>query len=281
MAIKMAELGGLGIIHRFMSIQEQVEISERWRFSSAHGNQPLAHSLGVVKKDKERYDVLVAERAADILCIDIAHGAQTQMLDSITYLRSIGFEGTIISGNVCTHAGAAALMHAGADVVKVGVGPGSVCTTRIKTGCGMPQLTAVDDCASFPVIADGGIKKPGDAVKALAVGASAIMIGGMLAGTDCVPGWHEDLSYITYAGSASSHTKVNFGLPDENAEGIVKQVKTKPMGSTEKVIENIMEGVRSGISYNGSTSLQELFDNAEFVRVTPAGVVEASPHFSG
>lgn len=280
MAAEMAMLGGLGIIHRFMSIEDQLKISNHWKLSSAHGNQPIAHSLGLYQKDKERYDVLVKEDAADILCIDTAHGYRTSMEDSIKYLRDIGFEGAIIAGNVCTRAGSKALLDAGADLVKVGVGPGSVCTTRIKTGCGMPQLSAIEDTMG-PRIADGGIKQPGDAVKALAVGAGAIMIGGMLAGTDCVPGWHEDLSYITYAGSASSHTKVTFGMSDENAEGVMKQVEAKPVGSTRKVIEYLVEGIRSGLSYNGAMNLQEHFDNAEFVRVTPAGVLEARPHFSG
>jgi IMP dehydrogenase len=280
MASKMAELGGLGIIHRFMSIQDQLDITQRWRRSKVTRTSPIAHSLGLYTQDKERYDVLVKEDAANILCIDTAHGYRTSMEDSIKYLRDIGFEGAIIAGNVCTREGSEALIQAGADLVKVGVGPGSVCTTRIKTGCGMPQLSAIDDTVG-PRIADGGIKKPGDAVKALAVGASAIMIGGMLAGTDRVPGWHEDLSYITYAGSASSHTKIAYGMTDENAEGVVKQVETKPEGSTEKTIEYLVEGIRSGLSYNGAMNLQEHVSNAEFVRVTPAGVLEAQPHFSG
>ena len=288
MAEKMNELGGLGIIHRFMSVQEQLDITSRWKLSSAHGNRPIAHSLGLVKKDKERYDVLVKEKAADILCIDTAHGFQQQMLDSVKYLRDIGFEGILIAGNVCTHTGTWQLIHEGVDLVKVGIGPGSVCTTRIKTGCGMPQLTAIEDCATvvdgsplYPVIADGGITKPADIVKAMAVGASFTMIGGMLAGTDCVPGWEEDLSFINYAGNASSHTKVNFGLPDDNVEGIIKTIPTKPRGSTEKVIEYIKEGLVSGLSYNGSMNMVEHVKKAQFVRTTLAGVHEATPHFSG
>lgn len=304
MAIKMALLGGLGIIHRYMSINDYISIWTRWRLDPRLDNKPIAFAVGSVHSDKER--ISWCAQCADIICIDIAHGDSVHMLDTLDYLiNEKKFTGPIIAGNVCTLDATRFLMNEGASIVKVGVGPGSVCTTRIKTGCGYPQLNAIVNCSEFPIIADGGIKCPGDAAKALAGGAAAIMIGGLLAGTDCVPGWDQtmkiynealerhrsgftgsswaniDSPSIVYRGMASKEARKNFGQEGTNAEGVSKTVKCKPEGSTENVIIDLMEGIRSAMSYTGANTLEEFNQLAKFVRVSTTSQIENHPHFEG
>ena len=185
MAAAMAKLGGLGILHRFMSIEQNVAEYRRASESGAVGV-----CVGVSGDAMERAEALVAA-GASILCVDVAHGHSKMVNQMVRALRDkFGDNICIIAGNVATYAGADYLSAAGADVIKVGIGPGSVCTTRIKTGFGVPQLSAILDCRKVdrPLIADGGIRTPGDAVKALAAGACCVMLGGMLSGTNETPG---------------------------------------------------------------------------------------------
>lgn len=306
MAKKMGELGGLGLIHRYMSEEEQLRIIESWPYEGPI----LGLSLGTLSNDKKRIDTTInyinmysgVDEKNVVLCIDIAHGDSKHMLETIEYVRAKGWEGTLMAGATCTPEGTSRLLNAGADIVRVGVGNGSACSTRIKTGCGYPQFSAVLECAEIgPIIADGGIRTPGDAAKALAAGAKAVMIGGMLAGTDCVPGWDiamksyftniphseytdisrhpNDMPSISYRGMASKAARAAFGQKPVNAEGISCTVKAKPEGSTEMVIQDLGEGIRSAMSYSNSNSLEEFKERAIFQRVTSNVVNENIPHF--
>jgi IMP dehydrogenase len=308
MAAKMAELGGLGLVHRYMSIEEQMKILDEWP-SGPTNTEVLGLSFGTLKNDKERIDTTLGylkhyssvKEENVVFCVDIAHGDSLHMLDTIKYIRDAGWENTLMAGATCTYEGTKRLIDAGADIVRVGVGPGSACTTRVKTGCGYPQLSAIMECAEAgQIIADGGITTPGDAAKALAAGASAVMIGGMLAGTDCVPGWDiamqsyhanipnasltdmrrhpEDMPSIKFRGMASAEAREAFGAKPENAEGISCTVKARAEGSTAKVIESIAEGIRSAMSYTNSRILDEFYHNSVFLKVSPAVTKENTPH---
>jgi IMP dehydrogenase len=291
MAMTMAAMGGLGIVHRFMSPEEQLKITYSIRFNHLTKSSPVCHSVGSARNDQDRIDFLIQNNAADILCIDMAHGNNTHhMRYTIRYIRNSGFKGPIIAGNVAGKGAADNLIEWGADMVKVGIGPGSVCTTRIKTGVGVPQLTAIGcntynprfwDGPSAPVIADGGIRYPGDASKALVAGATSVMIGGMLAGTDCVPGWDNSEQILYHAGNASKSVKNEFTQDSSNTEGVTKMIERQPLGSTEAVITEICEGIRSTMSYVGASNLRELYERGQFNRVTANAVAENHPHLVG
>ena len=284
MAKSMAQLGGLGILHRFMSIEANVAA-----YREAREAGPTGVSIGVSGDSIERAEALVAA-GADILCVDVAHGHSKMVNQTVRHLREkFGDNICIIAGNVATYAGADYLTAAGADVIKVGIGPGSVCTTRIKTGFGVPQLTAILDCRKVdrPIIADGGIRTPGDAVKALAAGASCIMLGGMLAGTEETPGQRVEKvghdgkkSYIkVFRGMASREAQEDYmgAMADwKTAEGISIEVPAK--GSVNAVIGDVMGGIRSGMTYCGAKDLRDLQRKAQFMEVSRAGVEEGLPH---
>lgn len=284
MAKSMAQLGGLGILHRFMSIEANVAA-----YREAREAGPVGVSIGVSGDSIERAEALVAA-GADILCVDVAHGHSKMVNQTVRHLREkFGDNICIIAGNVATYAGADYLTAAGADVIKVGIGPGSVCTTRIKTGFGVPQLTAILDCRKVdrPIIADGGIRTPGDAVKALAAGASCIMLGGMLAGTEETPGQRVEKvghdgkkSYVkVFRGMASREAQEDYmgAMADwKTAEGISIEVPAK--GSVAAVIGDVMGGIRSGMTYCGAKDLRDLQRKAQFMEVSRAGVEEGLPH---
>ena len=284
MASKMAALGGLGILHRFLSIEDNVAELRRCADPSRIGV-----SIGIGDAGLERAEALVAAGAA-IICVDVAHGHAKSVNQTLRDLRAkFGHNVVLIAGNVATYAGADYLAAAGADAIKVGIGPGSVCTTRIKTGFGVPQLTALMSCRQVdrPLIADGGVRTPGDAVKALAAGASMVMLGGMLAGCDETPGDAHELvdengalvKVKRFRGMASREAQEEFmGKMDEwkTAEGIAVDVPAR--GPVENVIRDLMGGIRSGLTYAGAATLGELQRKAQFIRVTPATTVESSPH---
>jgi IMP dehydrogenase len=218
-----------------------------------------------------------------IFCIDIAHGDSDRGVDMTTWIRTHYPETLIISGNVATGEGAKRLWNAGADVVKVGVGPGSLCTTRIETGNGVPQLTALIDVAKarleqedahdqhpYYIISDGGIKNAGDMVKALCF-SDMVMAGNVFAGSKETPGTVLSImgkTYKEYKGSSTHKTN--------HVEGVAAIVPTK--GSFNSILNKLLEGLRSGCSYQGAHKLIELQDNPEFVRITNAGLVESHPH---
>ena len=284
MALAMARLGGLGILHRFMSIEQAVTDYRRVREVGQ-----VAVSIGVSGDAMERAEALVSA-GAEILCVDVAHGHSKMVNQTIRELRDkYGENLCIIAGNVATYAGADYLAAAGADVIKVGIGPGSVCTTRIKTGYGVPQLSAILDCRKVdrPIIADGGIRVPGDAVKALAAGAACIMLGGMLAGTDETPGARVERtgeggkkSYVkVFRGMASREAQEDFmgAMADwKTAEGISIEVPAR--GPVTSVISDVMGGIRSGMTYCGAKDLKELQRKAQFMEVSGASISEGLPH---
>lgn len=305
MAAQMAALGGLGIIHRYMSVEDTksriIEWSQRGEF--ARGN-PLALSVGSIDNEMERkrLDAILRDTKRFwndeqiILCVDLAHGHSKHMIKSVSAIRSeYKFTGTLIAGNTATAEGTDSLMRAGADIVRVGVGGGSACTTRQKTGCGVPQLSSVlDSAATGNVISDGGHRIPADIAKAIAAGAQFVMLGGMLAGTDCTPHWDEamahhqkslqfgsagDLPEVSYRGMASKEAREAFSGIGKNAEGAAFRTKIKPEGSTKEVVDHIMEGVRSAMSYVNAVTIPEFMEKAQFIRVTPTTIQENVPHF--
>ncbi|MEW6732234.1 MAG: guanosine monophosphate reductase [Acidobacteriota bacterium] len=284
MANCMASLGGLGILHRFMTIEQNIQ-----ELRKANDKTRLGVSIGVGEPGLERAEALIAE-GAEIVCVDVAHGHAKLVNQTIRKLRQRYKDNiVIIAGNVATYAGADYLAAAGADVIKVGIGGGSVCTTRIKTGFGVPQLSAIMMCRQVDrvLIADGGIRTPGDAVKALAAGASFVMLGGMLAGTLETPGEAKvrhtadgrEVPVKSFRGMASREAQEDFmGSMAEwkTAEGIAIEVPLR--GSAVDVIRDVVGGIRSGMTYAGAATLKDLQRKAQFMLISSAGVHESMAH---
>ena len=299
MAIAMAELGGVGIIHRFMTIEEQSEhvsqtivslfettqdyVPKTWEMIYGYGNKgvvPVAAAIGANGDYLERAQELV-KNGANVILIDVAHGYHKFVKDALTNLKkTLPSHVDVIAGNIATAQAAIALEDWGADALRVGIGGGSLCTTRIKTGFGVPNVTSLIDVATYanvPVIACGGIRTSGDIAKALAVGADAIILGSLLAGTKEAPGAIVEKSnglYKRYRGAASLETKSIHGQSTRNVEGDSTIVPFK--GGAKFIVEGLLDGVRSALSYAGASNIQEF--NPEYVIVTNAGVAEAKPH---
>ncbi|MDS0490416.1 IMP dehydrogenase [Lacticaseibacillus paracasei] len=263
----------------------------------AHGRLLVAAAVGVTSDTFDRAQALL-DAGADAIVIDTAHGHSAGVIRKIKEIREQFPLATLIAGNVATAEATEALYDAGVDVVKVGIGPGSICTTRIVAGVGVPQLTAIYDAASVArkrgktIIADGGIKYSGDIVKALAAGSNAVMLGSLLAGTDEAPGQFEIYQgrrFKTYRGMGSlgamaqahgsSDRYFQSGVNEANKlvpEGIEGRVAYK--GSLGDVIFQMLGGIESGMGYVGAPNLQELQDNAQFIQITGAGLRESHPH---
>lgn len=283
---KMAEAvflsGGLSILHRFMPLDEQIQIINN--LVSKHGNSLLDHvgvSVGVKDDDQENVKRFVA-CGVRIFCIDIAHGDSLHCVNMTEWIRNTAPDSLIISGNVATGSGATTLWEAGADVVKAGVGGGSLCTTRVETGAGVPQMTAIMDVAEARVefeikynkrvyiIADGGIRRTGDVVKSLCF-ADMVMVGNIFAGSSDSPGSVLLISGKTYKEYRGSSTHKS-----SHIEGVVAIVPTKD--SFANILEKIKDGLTSGLSYQGVDNLIDLKDSPEFVKITNAGLIESHPH---
>ncbi|ATO54353.1 IMP dehydrogenase [Loigolactobacillus coryniformis] len=261
------------------------------------GRLLVAAAVGVTSDTFERAEALL-EAGADAIIIDTAHGHSAGVIRKIGEIRARFPKATLIAGNVATAAATRALYDVGVDVVKVGIGPGSICTTRIVAGVGVPQLTAIYDAASVAreygktIIADGGIKYSGDIVKALAAGGNAVMLGSMLAGTDEAPGEFEIYQgrrFKTYRGMGSmaamdsthgsSDRYFQSGVNEANKlvpEGIEGRVAYK--GKLADIVYQMVGGLRSGMGYVGAANLQSLADDAQFVRISGAGLRESHPH---
>jgi IMP dehydrogenase len=245
----------------------------------------------------DRHDRTAALVAAgvDVLVIDTAHGHSKGVLDAVTATK-LDFPGVVvIAGNVATAEGTEALIHAGVDGVKVGIGPGSICTTRVVAGVGVPQITAVTDCArvadrfDIPIVADGGVKHSGDITKALAAGASTVMIGSLFAGTDEAPGdlvLYQGRSYKVYRGMGSL-SAMRKGSKDRYSQGGTANEKLVPegiegrvphRGSLASIVYQMVGGLRAGMGYTGCISIQELRTKAKFIRVTAQGLRESHVH---
>lgn len=269
----MARRGGLALIHRFMTPEAQCEMfkpfKDHWR--------NVGCSVGVKEEDYARADVLV-QSGCKIICVDVAHGDHELCMNMCVYISEKYPDVLLIAGNVATGEAALRLWKAGADAIKVGVGPGSLCTTRIETGNGVPQLTALWDVhearkrsdADFAIIADGGIRNAGCIVKALCF-AEAVMLGSLLAGTDETPGQVitiGDKQYKQYAGSSTHRAS--------HVEGVSAIVPLK--GPVDDILRMLVEGVKSGCSYQGARSLRDLQTDPEFVRLSHSGLSESKPH---
>lgn len=286
MAVALKTFGGLGIIHRFLTIPEQVEEVKKIEQAACRNSQtPTAAAIGVAGDWEERARELV-NAGATCLSIDIAHGHHVLMKKTLNRLRS-WFKGCVIAGNVATSEGYRDLLDWGADVVKVGIGGGSICTTRLKTAHGCPTLQTIIECADSNdgdpsrIIADGGIRDSGDIVKALAAGAGAVMIGRLLAGTVETPGkvfTHADGSrYKHYTGMAAVASWR--GGEKRHVEGVSAEVPAR--GPVREVLEELCEGIRSGLSYSGAFNLTGLRNRARFGVQTVAGGIEGTPHIFG
>lgn len=286
MANAMTELGGMALLHRFCTIDANVEM-----FKKVKSSDKCGVSIGLGKDGLERAEALVGA-GASLICVDVAHGHSKEVNRTIRSLReSYSDNILVIAGNVATYAGADYLAAAGADVIKVGIGAGSVCTTRIKTGFGVPQLTAISECHKVDraLIADGGIRFPADAVKALAAGADFVMLGGMLAGTDETPGKTTEvkrdgktLRVKQFRGMASREAQEDFmgGMAEwKTAEGVAIEVLCR--GPMKGVVQDMMGGIRSGMTYCGASTLKDLERKAQFMEITPAVRVEGTPHAVG
>ncbi len=277
MANFMAKKGGMGVLHRFMNVDDNIK-----QFKDCKGK--VFVSIGCNQTELERAEAL-RDAGADYFCVDVAHAHAKYVGKTLKQLRQILPEQCIMAGNVATYAGADYLASCGADVIKAGIGGGSVCSTRIKTGFGVPMLTCIQDCARSDrsIVADGGIRTAGDIVKALAFGADFVMIGGMLAGTRPTPGrviTKEDGRKVKeYRGMASQEAQVNFlGEMREwkTAEGVSTEVAYRE--DEEAIIADIIGGLRSGLTYSGSDTIGELQRKLNYVLITPAGRTESLPH---
>ncbi len=282
MADFMGDNRGIGVLHRFMPIDENVAMWKACRHDTFV-------SVGCSKEELERTEAL-RDAGATLFCIDVAHAHAKYVGRTLKNVREIlGRDSCLMAGNVATYAGADYLASCNADLIKVGIGGGSVCTTRIKTGFGVPNLTAIRECAKVDrsIVADGGMRSPGDLVKALAFGADFLMVGSMLAGTRPTPGevcvrtdpQGTEVKYKAYRGMASSEVQDDYhgGMAEwKTAEGIRVEVPYRE--DEERIIADIIGGLRSGLTYGGSSTIKELQRKLDYVIVTPAGRTESLPH---
>jgi IMP dehydrogenase len=294
------------------------DIQKKLKYPSASkdekGRLRVGGAIGATGEFLERAEELVNARV-DVLAIDSAHGHSSRVLDAVREIKK-RFPGVgLLAGNVATYEGAIALMDAGADAIKVGIGPGSICTTRMVTGAGMPQITAIAEAAraaqerGIPVIADGGIKYSGEVTKAIAAGASSVMIGSLFAGVDESPGetiLYQGRSFKSYRGMGSL-TAMSQGSGEryfQSAEDLAKEIDTEGVvqrerngqnrlakfvpegiegrvpyrGPLEAMVYQLVGGLRSGMGYLGCSSIAELQQNAQFVRISNAGLRESHVH---
>lgn len=291
MAIAMGKEGGLGVIHKNVSAEDQAAAVRQVK----QAGYQVGAAVSVGDAAKSRAATLVEARV-DVLVVDSAHGHSQGVLEMISFLKSKYPDVQIIGGNVATAEATKDLIKAGVDAVKVGIGPGSICTTRIVAGVGVPQLSAIMDCTkeaqkyNIPIIADGGIRYSGDIVKALAAGADCVMMGGVLAGTDEAPGEvieHNGKKYKIYRGMGSLEA-MQLGSKDRYLQESITETKklvpegivgkTLYKGPADQVIYQLLGGLRAGMGYSGAETISELHIRARFVRITPAGISESHPH---
>lgn len=283
MAYAMRDNGGLGIIHRYMSIEDQV-----LQVKEIMSENPVAVGIATGARDDfvTRAWRCIDEGACMVL-VDTANGHSELAINAVkTLRRSLGNNIHIMAGNVATYDGFKRLEDAGADSIRVGIGGGAVCTTRLVSGHGIPTLTSIMDIREripygegASIVADGGIRNSGDAVKCFAAGADAVMLGSYLSGTDESPGHlhsEGDQKYKIFRGMASAEAQKDFSGRVSVSEGVETTVPYK--GSVYKLIKEFKGGLGSGLSYSGAMTLDELYKNAMFVPVSPASLRESVPH---
>jgi len=277
MANFIGSQGGAGVLHRFMSIEDNVAEFKKCKHKTIV-------SVGCNIKDIERAEAL-KNSGAEYFCVDVAHAHAKYVGKTLKLLRELLPNECIIGGNVATYAGADYMAACGADIIKVGIGGGSVCSTRIKTGFGVPALAAIQQCAKVDrsIIADGGIRTPGDIVKAIAFGADFVMIGGMLAGTAPTPGEvitkADGTKIKQYRGMASLEVQNDYKgeMPNwRTAEGVATEVAYRE--DEEAIIADIIGGLRSGLTYGGAATIRELQRKLNYTMVTSAARTESLPH---
>lgn len=289
MAIAMGKLGGIGIIHRFLTINKQVEEVKKTKKEKVL----VGAAIGIRHDYLERTKALI-EAGVDVIVIDIAHGHSVFLLKALRELVKKFPKIEFIAGNVATAEATEVMIKNGAAAVKVGIGPGALCTTRIVTGAGVPQLTAIDECAfiarkyQIPIIADGGIQKSGDIIKALAAGASTVMIGSLFAGCEESPAltfFKNNQKYKLTRGMASLMANID---RQKNDEGIKRDLKKYTAEGVEAIIpyrgkvadlvDQLLGGIRSGFSYCGAKNIKELWEKAEFIQITQSSLRESGAH---
>ena len=291
MAIAMAKAGGIGIIHRNLKIKSQsLEIKKVKRKKLLVGA-----AIGTNKEDLDRARMLL-DYGTDIIVIDTAHGHSSKVLDILSKIKKINNKVPICVGNIATGEAAKELYNSGADIIKVGIGPGSICTTRMVAGIGVPQISAIIEVKKalnrkkIKIISDGGIKFSGDIAKALAAGADAIMMGSIFAGTDESPGKKFRVKGKIYkhyrgmgsigamsAGSASRYFQKNYKDKSKFVpEGVEGRVEYK--GSVSKIIYQLQGGLKSSMGYIGAKNLSEIKKRGKFIKITKAGFYESMVH---
>lgn len=284
MVLSLHKYGSLGIIHRYNTIDQQSLIVKSCR---AKGVKNVGAAIGVTGDYLERAIELI-KNGANVICVDVAHGHHKLMKDALSKLRtSFGDELHIMAGNVATKEGFQDLSDWGANSIRVGIGGGSICSTRLQTGFGVPNLSAIFSCTQSEayqndkakIIIDGGIKTSGDMVKAFAAGADFVMCGSILAGTDESPGnvlLKEGEKYKTYRGMASREAQMDWRNKSSSPEGISTTIKCK--GSVEQILEDISGNIKSGLSYAGVRDLKSLPGSVTFIQQTSAGQNESFTH---
>jgi IMP dehydrogenase len=282
MSIAMAKAGGLAVIHRYNTIPEQGNLV--YRTASDISTSLTAAAIGVSGDYLERATTVVA-LGANVLCVDVAHGHHVMTKNALNELRkAFGDDIYIIAGNVCTLEGVNDVADWGANAVRCNIGGGSICSTRIVTGHGLPGLQTIFDCArtdrDVKIIADGGIKTSGDIVKALAAGADFVMCGSLLAGTEESPGQVISLPdgsrMKEYRGMASKDAQMNWRNKSCTPEGVASYIPYK--GNVTDILADLEGGIRSGLSYTGARNIAELQHKAEWARQTSAGTIESGTH---
>ena len=293
---KLPVVDEAGVLKGLITVKD---IEKKRKFPLAakdrHGRLRVGAAVGTSRDAEERAQALV-EANVDVIVVDTAHGHSKGVIDTIGRLKSTFPELEVIAGNVATAEGAEALIKAGADAVKVGMGPGTICTTRVVAGIGMPQITAVMNCArvcqskGVPLISDGGVKQTGDIPKAIAAGADAVMIGSLFAGTDESPGekiYMEGRSFKVYRGMGSLSAMKEGSSDRYFQEGEKELGKLVPegiegrvpyRGRLSEVVYQLVGGLRAAMGYCGTANIAELKSKTRFVRISPAGLAESHPH---
>ena len=291
MAIALANAGGIGIIHRNLNIKSQTKELVRVKKKKLN----VGAAIGTNIEDLERAKSLI-DNGCDLIVIDTAHGHSKKVLDTLTKLKKINFKVPICVGNIATGEAAKKLYNSGADIIKVGIGPGLICTTRMVAGIGVPQISAIMDVKkelknkNIKIISDGGIKFSGDIAKALAAGADAIMMGSIFAGTQESPGKKFKLKGKIYkiyrgmgsigamsSGSANRYFQKNFKDKSKFVpEGVEGRVEFK--GKVSEIIYQLKGGLRSSMGYIGAKNLSQISKNAKFIKITKAGFYESMVH---
>jgi len=290
MALEVGLAGGAAVIHRYNTVAEQakhVRIAKDMAMNLHNRQIVVGAAVGVTGDFIERAMALLEARA-NFICVDIAHGHHIMMKDAIAKLRVLlGDHYHIMAGNIATVEGVRDLADWGANSVRCNIGGGSICSTRIQTGHGLPGFQTILDCArvdrDVTIIADGGITNSGDMVKAIAAGADVVMCGSLLSGTDETPGKileeKDGTRWKTYRGMASKEAQITWRGQYSSFEGVSARVPYR--GSVRNILKDLEKGIRSGLSYSGARNIPELQATATFVKQTSAGIGESETHITG